>query len=47
MEKRRCGRSDISLSVVGVGCWSFGGGLTLNPRSRRMWTMWSAWNLLS
>ena len=26
MEKRRCGRSDISLSVVGVGCWSFGGG---------------------
>ncbi len=26
MEKRKCGKSDIEISVVGIGCWSFGGG---------------------
>lgn len=26
MESRRCGTSDLTLSAVGLGCWSFGGG---------------------
>ncbi len=26
MQKRRCGRSNLELSVLGLGCWSFGGG---------------------
>lgn len=26
MEKRRLGKSDLHLSVVGMGCWQFGGG---------------------
>lgn len=26
MEKRRCGNSGLELSVLGIGCWSFGGG---------------------
>ncbi len=26
MEKRKCGKSDTEISVVGIGCWSFGGG---------------------
>lgn len=26
MEKRECGRSGIAISVLGVGCWAFGGG---------------------
>ena len=26
MEKRRCGKSEIELSVLGLGCMSFGGG---------------------
>ncbi len=26
MERRRCGASDLTLSAVGLGCWSFGGG---------------------
>jgi len=26
MERRRCGKSDLELSVLGIGCWSFGGG---------------------
>ena len=26
MEHRRCGTSDLVLSAVGLGCWSFGGG---------------------
>ncbi len=26
MEFRRCGKSDLTLSVLGLGCWSFGGG---------------------
>ncbi len=26
MEKRTCGKSGIQLSVLGIGCWSFGGG---------------------
>ena len=25
METRQCGNSDLSLSVVGIGCWAFGG----------------------
>ena len=26
MELRRCGTSDLKLSVLGLGCWAFGGG---------------------
>jgi aryl-alcohol dehydrogenase-like predicted oxidoreductase len=26
MELRECGRSELKLSVLGLGCWSFGGG---------------------
>jgi len=26
METRQCGRSDLELSVLGAGCWAFGGG---------------------
>lgn len=26
MEKKRCGNSDLYLSVLGTGCWAFGGG---------------------
>ena len=26
MNRRRCGKSDLELPVLGVGCWSFGGG---------------------
>lgn len=26
MEKRRLGHSDLSVSVLGLGCWTFGGG---------------------
>ncbi len=26
IEKRKCGKSNIEISVVGVGCWSYGGG---------------------
>lgn len=26
MEKRKCGSSDLYLSVLGMGCWQFGGG---------------------
>jgi|SRR5919197_281896 aryl-alcohol dehydrogenase-like predicted oxidoreductase len=26
MEQRECGRSGLTLSVLGLGCWSFGGG---------------------
>jgi myo-inositol catabolism protein IolS len=26
MEHRRCGRSELELSVLGLGCWEFGGG---------------------
>jgi len=26
MEKRKCGQSDIEISVLGIGCWSYGGG---------------------
>ena len=26
MELRECGRSGLKLSVLGLGCWAFGGG---------------------
>ena len=26
MNRRRCGTSDLALSALGLGCWSFGGG---------------------
>ena len=26
MEKRKCNTSAIELSVLGAGCWAFGGG---------------------
>ncbi len=26
IEKRKCGKSDVEVSVIGIGCWSYGGG---------------------
>ena len=26
MEYRRCGNADLEISIIGVGCWAFGGG---------------------
>jgi aryl-alcohol dehydrogenase-like predicted oxidoreductase len=31
MEQRECGRSRLTLSVLGLGCWSFGGGEYRGP----------------
>jgi myo-inositol catabolism protein IolS len=31
MEQRRCGHSGLTLSVLGLGCWSFGGGEYWGP----------------
>lgn len=25
MEQRQCGKSDLTLAVIGIGCWAFGG----------------------
>jgi myo-inositol catabolism protein IolS len=32
---RRCGRTGPSVSVLGVGCWSFGGGSYWGPQDQR------------
>jgi aryl-alcohol dehydrogenase-like predicted oxidoreductase len=34
VERRRCGRSRLELSVLGLGCWSFGGGEYWGPQSQ-------------
>ena len=26
MERKKCGHSNLTLPVLGIGCWSFGGG---------------------
>jgi len=31
LELRRCGKSDLTLSALGFGCWSFGGGAYWGP----------------
>lgn len=31
MERRRCGKHDFTLPVLGLGCWSFGGGSYWGP----------------
>ena len=31
MEQRECGHSGLTLSVLGLGCWSFGGGEYWGP----------------
>ena len=31
MEQRECGHSRLTLSVLGLGCWSFGGGEYWGP----------------
>jgi myo-inositol catabolism protein IolS len=35
LPRRRCGFSDLSLPVLGVGCWAFGGGDYWGPQSQR------------
>jgi len=32
MEKRTCGKSGIEISVMGIGCWSYGGGDYWGPQ---------------
>ncbi len=34
MEMRRCGKSGIEISPVGIGCWSYGGGDYWGPQSQ-------------
>ena len=34
MERRCCGSSDLELPVIGVGCWSFGGGEYWGPQEQ-------------
>ncbi len=34
MEKRKCGKSSIQVSVLGIGCWSYGGGDYWGPQSQ-------------
>jgi myo-inositol catabolism protein IolS len=34
MEKRKCGKSDIQISVLGIGCWSYGGGDYWGPQTQ-------------
>lgn len=35
MQYRRCGDSDLELSVLGAGCWAFGGGEYWGDRSQK------------
>ena len=35
MELRRCGASDLTLSALGLGCWSFGGGDYWGPQDQK------------
>ena len=35
MEKRKCGLSDLDLSVLGLGCWTFGGGEYWGDQSQK------------
>ena len=34
MEKRVCGKSGIELSVMGIGCWAYGGGDYWGPQAQ-------------
>lgn len=34
MDKRRCNKSGLELSVLGLGCWAFGGGEYWGPRDQ-------------
>src|SRR5579872_5452135 len=35
MEIRPCGKHDLRLPVLGIGCWSFGGGSYWGPQSQK------------
>jgi len=35
MRKRRCGKSELELSVLGAGCWAFGGGEYWGEQSQK------------
>ena len=35
MRKRRCGNSNLELSIIGAGCWAFGGGSYWGEQSQR------------
>ena len=34
MQLRQCGKSDLKLSALGLGCWSFGGGDYWGPHKQ-------------
>jgi hypothetical protein len=34
MEQRECGRSGLRLSLLGLGCWAFGGGEYWGPHEQ-------------
>lgn len=34
MEKRKCGQSGIEISIMGIGCWSYGGGDYWGPQAQ-------------
>lgn len=35
MKKRKCGWSDLELSILGLGCWEFGGGSYWGPSNQQ------------
>ena len=44
MELRRLGKSNLEISVLGVGCWPFGGGNIGETKIKRTSTKWCTWH---